>query len=395
MNRTNRPRIFQGAVFSLATSELLQLGPEVAYDGPVTQLMAAPADYWDTADLKAVDAGGLVSEDVMDKIWDISRIPLPFTDRIGSDTAKNSYTEWTQDALEDPDLTNAVVSGADASGNNAGGNGKRVGNHCQNSVKVVAVTERSQSTEQIGRGDELAYNLMMRQQELRRDVEAIALSPQASVADDNNTTAGQAGGFPSWIETNISVGATPGAAGGFDTATKLVDAPVAGDGRVFTITLLKEAVENAYLANGDPTILMSVPQLIRRLNSFIIANPTSAAIATPTANVSGEGKAVDQTAQGYVQVLVTDFGTSLEMVPNRLQQVYDSGDDVPVDVCDVFFIDVARVALAYLKGYVAHPLAKLGLSERKQLSVDWTVKMYQESAHALVRDIIPTGTITA
>jgi hypothetical protein len=356
--------------------------------------MAAPADYWDTADLKALDSGGLVSEDVMEKIWDISRIPLPFTDRIGTDTAKNSYTEWTTDELADPDLTNAVVSGADASGNDAAG-GARVGNHCQNSVKVVAVTERAQSTDQIGRGDELAYQLMMRQQELRRDVEAIALSPQASVADNNNATAGKAGGFPAWLETNTSVGAAPGAVGGFDPATKLVDAPVAGDGRVFTIALMKAAIEAAYLENGDPTILMSVPQLIRRLNSFIIANPTSAAIATPTANVTGEGKAVTQTAQGYVQVLVTDFGTSLELVPNRLQQVYDSGDAAPVDVCDVFFIDVARVALAFLKGYVAHPLAKLGLSERKQLSVDWTVKVYQEKAHALVRDIIPTGTITA
>ena len=158
---------------------------------------------------------------------------------------------------------------------------------------------------------------------------------------------------------------------------------------------MKDAIEGAYLSNGDPSILMSVPQLIRRLNAFIIANPTSASIATPTANVSGEGKAVNQTAQGYVQVLVTDFGTSLELVPNRLQQVYDSGDAAPVDVCDVFFIDVARVALAYLKGYSAKPLAKLGLSERKQLSVDWTLKVYTEKAHALIRDIIPTGTITA
>ena len=357
--------------------------------------MAAPADYWDTVDLAAVDADGLVREDVMEKIWDISAIPLPFSDRIGTDTAKNSYTSWTQDELADPDLDNAVVSGADASGNQAGSNGARVGNHCQNSDKVVAVTERAQSTDNIGRGDEMAYQLMMRQQELRRDVEALALSPQASVADNNDNTAGRAGGFPSWIETNCSVGAAPGAEGGFDPTTKLVDAPVAGDGRVFTIARMKDAIEGAYLSNGDPSILMSVPQLIRRLNSFIIANPTSASIATPTANVSGEGKPVNQTAQGYVQVLVTDFGTSLELVPNRLQQVYDSGDDVPVDVCDVFLIDVARVALAYLKGYSAKPLAKLGLSERKQLSVDWTLKVYTEKAHALIRDIIPTGTITA
>jgi len=32
-----------------------------------------------SSDLKAVAAGGLIREDVMNKIWDISKIPLPFT----------------------------------------------------------------------------------------------------------------------------------------------------------------------------------------------------------------------------------------------------------------------------------------------------------------------------
>ena len=358
-------------------------------------LTAAPADYWDTNDLKSVAAGGLVNEDVMQKIWDISNIPLPFTERVGTDTADNSYTEWTTDELDDPDLTNAVVSGADASGNHAGSNGIRVGNHCQNSVKVCAVTERAQTTDNIGRRDELAYQLMMRQRELRRDVEAIALSPQASVADNNNATAGKAGGFDAWIETNAQVGASPGAVGGFNTTTKVVDAPTAGDGRALSMVMVRDAVEDCYLENGDPSVLMSVPQITKRLNTFLLATPTAGAIATPTANVQGSGGKVDQTAQGYVNVLVTDFGTSLEIVPNRLQQVYDSGDDVAVDVATVFLIDTARVALAYLKNYVAHPLAKLGLSERKQLSVDWTVKVYQEKAHATIRDILPTSAVVS
>ena len=350
--------------------------------------MAAPADYWDTADLKALTAGGLVNEDVMQKIWDISQIPLPFTDRIGTDTCDNSYTEWTTDALAAPNIANAGVSGADVSTyNNAGG--ARVGNHCQNSIKALAVTERAQSTDNIGRRDELAYQLMMRQQELRRDVEAIALSPQASVADDNNTTAGKTAGFPSWLTSNDDLGAT-GTATGFNTTTKVVAAPTVGTVRVLSMATLKNIIEAVYLNNGDVTVLMSVPQLIRRLSSYILANPTAAGIATPTANVRGEGGKVTQTAQGYVQVLVTDFGTSLEMVPNRLQQTYNTGT-----ACDVLLIDTARVALAYLKNYVAHPLAKLGLSERKEISVDWTVKVYQEKAHGVIRDINPTGTVAA
>ena len=74
----------------------------------------AASDYWDSQDLKAVAAGGLVSEDVMARIFDISDFPLPFTDLVGSDSHDNAYCEWTQDSLAAPDVTNAVVSGADA-----------------------------------------------------------------------------------------------------------------------------------------------------------------------------------------------------------------------------------------------------------------------------------------
>jgi len=34
---------------------------------------------------------------------------------VGSDTHKNEYAEWTLDVLATPDVTNAVVDGADAS----------------------------------------------------------------------------------------------------------------------------------------------------------------------------------------------------------------------------------------------------------------------------------------
>jgi hypothetical protein len=48
----------------------------------------------DSADLKAASGGGLIREDVMNKIFDISRIPLPFTDLVGTGSAtKNEYTE--------------------------------------------------------------------------------------------------------------------------------------------------------------------------------------------------------------------------------------------------------------------------------------------------------------
>lgn len=355
--------------------------------------MAAPADYLDTVDLKAVAANGLVNEDVLQQIFDISDIPTPFMDMVGTDTCKNNYTEWVQDSLQAVDLTNAVVSGADAgtSGQEKAGDA-RVGNHTQLSDKLVQVTDELEAVDAIGIGSSLAYQGARRLQELRRDVEAIAMSPQASVAGDNNTTAGKAAGFPSWCVDNDQLG-TGGAATGFNTTTKVVAAPTAGQSRALTYAMVKTGIENAYLDNGNINTIMSVPQVVRRLNDFLFT--ASAPHSTPHANVDGGGPGVDQTSQGWINVLKTDYGFNIKIVPNRLQQVYDSGDGTPVDVADLFIIDPSMVAIGYLDGYKLKPLGKVGHSERRLASVYWTLKVYQEKAHSVIRDLVPTGTVTA
>lgn len=346
--------------------------------------MANPADEWSSADLKALDAGGLINEDVMSKIWDISRIPLPFTELIGTDTHDNSFTEWTIDALGAVDTGNAVIDGADAVTDDAAG-GSRVGNHSQISDKGVSVTQRAQHSRVIGRANELSYQIMMRQQELKRDIEAIALLPQASLADDGAAVAGLSGGFSAWLTTNATFGAT-GSNGGFNTSTKVVDAPGAGTSRVYSETLLKAAVLSAYEANGNITHLMSVPDLISRLNTFLLGS--SANVAAPTANVTGTSP-VNQVAQGAVNVYATDFNTVLIIMPNRLQQLDGAGE------CDVLYIDPSKVAISFMEGINVKPIAKLGLADKRQMSADWTVKVYNEAAHAVDRDVEPTGTVVA
>ena len=330
-----------------------------------------------SSDLKAVKAGGLIREDVMNKIWDISKIPLPFTDMVGSGSAKNEYKEWTTDELAQPDLTNAVGDGADASGNDTK-TGERVGNHHQVSDKVVEVTFRSNKSNTIGRAKELSYQLMRRQQELRRDVEAIALSNQASVADDNaNDVVGKVGGLPSWIKTST----TNGTAGGFDLSTKLTVARTPGLKQALTETQIRDSVESVYNEGGDPTKLMSIPAVIRKISEYLFTS--SARVGTI---MSDQGKSREKAAAlGSVNVFVTDFGT-LTMVPNRLQQKYkDSG--ASDDVADVFILDPEYLSLCYLQGYRTDELAKLGQKDRRQMMVDWSLIVNTEKAHAIIGDV--------
>jgi hypothetical protein len=331
-----------------------------------------------SARLKAAAFNGLINEDVMQQIWDISFIPLPFSDLVGSGDADNSYTEWTTDKLQAVNLANAHIDGSDTNAADDTQAGARVGNQCQISTKTVQVSSRSQASDTIG-GDALAYQVMMRQRELRRDVEAIALSHQGSVADNGSSTAGKCGAFGAWLVTNTSRGAGAGANGGF--AAGVVAPPVAGTGRGLTETMVRDMAESIYLQGGDPTTLMSYPKVIRKLSEYMFG--ASARIATLQGKTSaddGEGALV---AKGSVNVFVTDFGVTLKMVPNRLQQL-NTG------LADVYLIDPEYVQLAYLRGYQVEPLAKTGLAEKRQMSVDWTVKVLNEAAHGVIADIDPT-----
>ena len=342
----------------------------------------------DSADLKGALAGGLIREDVMNKIWDISKIPLPFTDLIGTgESVKNEYKEWTMDELAAPDITNAVVDGSDASGNNTK-IGTRVGNHCQISTKVVRVSYRADASDTIGRSKELAYQLMRRQQELRRDVEAIALLNQASVADNGDSVAGKVGGFPSWLATNY-VGA--GTAGGYNTTTKLTVAMVRGTKRDLTEVDLRNAIQKVYEQGGDVTVMMTVPGIIAAFSQYMLGS--SAHVAPVRAD---QGKSREPVAAlGAVNVFVTDFGT-IRAVPNRLQQTADDATTpTAVKVADVFLIDPQYVSLGYLEGYRTESLAKTGLAENRQMSVDWTLIVHTEKAHAIIPDIDPTLAMAA
>jgi len=336
-------------------------------------------------DLKGVAVNGLINEDVMQKIWDISKVPLPLTDMIGTDSHKNEYYEWTQDSLAAPSLTNAVVDGVDitaAAGLTA--SAARVGNHSQTSVKSVNVSTRAIESDTIGRQNELSYQVMMRQQELKRDVEATMLSNKPSVAPVADTTAGQSGGLNAWLETNVDFG-TGGSAGGYNTSTGVVDAATVGTAEALTETKVRDVAESIYENGGNPTVMMMVPSVCRKFSEYLFSS--SARIATLTSETGqSEGGA---TAKGSVNVFVTDFGVTLDLVPNRIQQNYTT------DESSAFLLDPQHLRLSYLHAPRVEPLAKTGLSEKRLMSCDWTLVVTTEKAHGLICSIDNTAAVTA
>lgn len=353
----------------------------------------------DSANLKAqLSAPGLIRESVMEKIWDISKIPLPLTDLIGRDTHDNEYCEWTEEALAAQDLANNNVDGQDATGNDVQYS-RRVGNHSQISDKTVRVSYRANASNSVGSVGKLSRQVSRRQQELRRDVEGIAFLGRASRADtgvwasagDEDTNSGLVGGLPSWLATNTSNLTTPV---GFDTSTKLTTKPVAAaHGVALTESTVRDVVESIHEQGGDPTVMMSIPKIIRKFSEYLFTS--SARVA---GLMSDQGKSKEKaTALGSVSVFVTDFAV-LKLISNRLQPKfatgYDYSDQAAGDAADVFIMDPMYLKLSYLKGYRVDPLAKTGLADNRQMCVDWTLNVLNEKAQGIIAAVDFTADVT-
>jgi hypothetical protein len=216
---------------------------------------------------------------------------------------------------------------------------------------------------------------MMRQQELRRDIEAIGLLNQASQAD-NGTLPGLIGGFDSWLTTNTSNGAT-GADGGFNTTTRIVDAANPGTKRALSETTIRDIAQSVYEQGGNPSVLMGRPVVIRKLSAYMFSS--SAQVATLSSDVREKrGAAV---ATGSVNVFVTDFGIVLEMVANRLQPTTAAATS------SLFMIDPSMVTYSYLARPQTTELAKTGLSTKGQMYADFSLKVLNEAAHGVIRAV--------
>jgi hypothetical protein len=274
------------------------------------------------------------------------------------------------------------VDGSDATGDDTN-TGARVQNFCEERTKVVRVSERADSSNTIGFAKALAYQVMMRQLELRRDVEATISSNNGSQADDGNTTPGVTGALDAWLVTNTSNGATLGADGGFNPTTGLVVPYTPGDPRAMSETIFKDLLQSVYEQGGEAMTVVARPSIIRRFSEFQFTS--GARIATLTSEAGQSGKA---TSVGATNVYIGDFAT-VTLKANRLQQ------PVAADVSTMFILAPGLIDLVYLKGYTTEAMAKTGLSNVRLMSVDWGLRVGNEEGLAAYRDLDETAAMVA
>jgi Family of unknown function (DUF5309) len=345
--------------------------------------MAAPNINHTAAD--AVAYGGVIREDVMDKIWDISNIPLPFTSLCSKGSHTNRRVEFVTDELASPVTTNKVVEGADVDQDDSKF-GARLGNYTQIALKEVKVTDTSQETNSIGGQASLSYQLKERQKELRRDVEAQMLTHQGSVAGDSSTIAGVSAGIGAQLKSNVSVGAT-GAVGGFNTTTGLFVAPTPGTPRALSETLIRDTLQSIYEDGGNTELMMARPAVIRKLSEYLFG--ATARVATLTSDKAQKGDGGALTAYGSVNVFVTDFGQTIALKDNRLQPADTAG------VSSAYFLDPSHLKQSFMRGYTTETLAKNGLSERRMMSVQYSLLVLNEKSQGAILAIDETAAVVA
>jgi len=341
------------------------------------------AQNLDHTDANAALVGGVIREEVMDKIWQIDKFPLPLTDMCSKGTHGNQKIEYTTDEFAAAVDDNLTTDGADIDQDDSKV-GTRVANFTQTSVKSVRVSTRANAANSIGRQATLSYQVSQRQKELRRDVEMQMCGTQASLAGDANAdTPGQSAGLGAWIGTNAT-GGVGFVAGGFNTGTGVIDAPTFGTPAAISEAAIKDIMQAIYMEGGQGAFLMCRPEVIRLISEYFFTD-TAKAASMVNDNMSGQEKA---TAYTSTNVIVTDFGT-LTLLPNRLQGI------TAADASTAYILDPKHLKQSFLTGYRVEPLGKTGLSEKRLMSVDYSLCVLNEKSQGAIFDVDHTTPMVA
>lgn len=315
------------------------------------------------------DARG-IREDLADVIYNISPIDTPFISNIGKTVAEQTFFEWQTDSLAAASSTNAVVEGADAGTDNSVPT-SRMGNYTQISTKVVQISGTLEAVRKAGRKSELAYQLAKRGNELKRDMEASLTSYNVAVPG-NDTTARNTAGFGSFVITNTirgAGGADPVYSGGL-SASGLpigypITAPVAGTAAAITEDNFKTMLQKQWTSGGKADFVLVDATTKQAISLFT-------GIATRFRDVpAGEQAQII----GAADVYVSDFG-DVTIVPDRFTKTGVA-----------YGIDLEYVACAYLRNFQVLELAKTGDSEKRQLIVEYGLKVMNPLAHSAYADL--------
>lgn len=359
--------------------------------------MTAIAGLDAKTDLAGVVAGGAIPEDVMRKLYDISKdMDLPFLDMAGTGTVSAPSFDWVRQRLTAP-ADNAFVETAEfATSGSVGVTAivdtshvplNRYRNHINISAKMAAVSDMSQLGDSFGGA--MAEQVMMAQKELYQDIEyMITCRNQASVAGNGASTAPRSASLMAYPDVNWNsvstndlflslASASASTPGGWD-GTSVFDAATIGTPTTTALAEsdLRDMVQIMYTMGatspGKAITLLTGAAIKRVISEYYY---TSTAKAAPLLKTSGSGP--DQEAVGSVEYIVTDFAT-LKLVPSPWMSTLGTGSYY------LFLLDPKWWEVVYLQGVTASAAAKRGLVVQRPVTAYWATRGHPETIATIV-----------
>jgi len=324
--------------------------------------MTVPTNLYQKASLKGN------REDLMDKIYNTSRAEVPLSSAMGRVTAITDFHEWQTDALGSASASNKMIDGDDVT-LDAQTATVRIGNHLQIFNGSVGVSRRANIVKKAGRGAEMAYLKGKKMLELKRNIEAMVLSPTQVAIAATTSVAGQSGGLGVQCVSNPlhnGAGATAAWTSGAPTA-----AITAGTNRAFTKTLLDTACQNIFTTSGQFAEMLVVSPAHKGVFSAF------ASVAQNRIDVKS-GKNAQATIVGGAEVYLSDFG-GLTVMPHYLLAGANTAYVLNTDYLD----------LAFLDGFKTVDLAKTGDSDKVLITADAALAVRAPTAQAKITDLTP------
>lgn len=318
---------------------------------------------------RTTGAGSAVGqrEDLSDTIDRIDPTDVPFYSNADKRSARAILTEWQVQELVPP-AKNAQPEGFDATFAAAKPT-VRLGNYVQLAANSYIVSDTLDAVTTAGRERESTYQALLKGLEIKRDVEYSLVGNQIKKGTDPRELAS----FTTWI-TNGSVGATGVMPVGDGSA-----AATPGTDRALTLAIISDAMQQAYLDGGKPTIMMMPTNLKVAFSKLAYPAGNNGSIVANEYTMSSVKEAV---IIGSVSIFLTDFGR-LDVVVNRIM---DAAQPKAIFLIDPQYYDVATLPG---RSFKKTSLAKTGSADKGMMEWEGTLRVTAPKAHAAAFALIP------
>ncbi len=294
-------------------------------------------------------------EDLIDKIYKTSPTETPLISSLERVKASAVNHEWQTQALAAADTDNAVLEGDDAVTNSATPT-VRLGNIAQISDKVPRVSGTQQAVEHAGRANEMDYQIGLKTQELKIDLEAILFGTNQAKNAGAAATPRRTASILSWIKTNTNkAGSDPATADGTAIRTD-------GTQRTFTEAQLKGVLQSIWTNGGRPNVISA--------GGF-----NKQVFSTFTGRATPQEDAASKKIVNSVDFYDSDFGKQRVMAARNQR------------ARDVLILQMDKWAMATLRNMKMKDLAVTGDSQRVQILTEYALEARNEKSSGGVFDL--------